>query len=105
MSSMIPMINTVTVHKASTLDAWGIPTPTADEILQARVKVTLNEKEKDGSQSVPQGSVLFEGLQHIAYEDGITFTAFDGNEYTVYPTNRKVIADMQGKVLFTKVSF
>ena len=99
------MINTVTIHRASELDAWGIPTPSVDEILKARVKVTLNEKDKDGDQVVPQGSILFEGLQNIAYEDSMSFTAFDGNEYTVRPTDRKVIADMQGKVLFTKVAF
>lgn len=102
---MIPMIHSVTVHRASELDSWGIPAPTTDETLKARVKVTLNEKENDGDQVVPQGSILFEGLQNVAYEDSITFTAFDGNEYTVSPTDRKVIADMQGKVLFTKVAF
>ena len=102
---MIPMINTVTIHRASSLDAWGIPMASTEETLKARVKVTLNEKEQHGDQAVPKGSILLEGLQNVTYEDSFTFTAFDGNEYTVRPADRKVIADMQGKVLFTKVTF
>ena len=102
---MIPLINTVTIHRASTLDAWGIPTPSMEETVKARVKVTLKEKVQDGDQAVPQGSILFEGLQNVTYEDSLTFAAFDGHEYTVRPADRKVIADMQGKVLFTKVTF
>ncbi|PEM08503.1 hypothetical protein [Bacillus wiedmannii] len=110
--AMLPMKDKVTVHKAGTIDDWGIMQfPGESFVIPGRIKHTLYMRDEEGTFTTikndlnVRGSVLFEGIVDVTLNDELEFTNFRGERERVKPNRAKFIQDFNGKVLFTRINF
>jgi hypothetical protein len=108
---ILPMTDTVQVMKSGGYDDWGIVRQGVVETHKCRLKYKLdlrgNEVNTKNStlEIVPFGTVWFEGFVDINYDDKISFVGYDGVTYTAVPDEIKPIRDLEGNIIYTKVSF
>ncbi|MCW2279105.1 hypothetical protein [Heliophilum fasciatum] len=102
---MIPLKQTVAIHRGGTLDDWGVPSDGVSTTLSCRIdEKTQLVKDANGKEVVSSAVILLKGQVAVTFADRLEWTDETGNQYCRTPLAVAMIRDFGGKPIFTKVA-
>lgn len=112
--AILPLKQSVTIHRKSDVDRWGNPLlPDEEFTLKCRIeegaKLTRRTSAQSGAtqtlseEVVSSAQILFDKYADIRLTDELYYTDESGNERKYLPLNINRIRGLNGKTLLTEV--
>lgn len=102
--NLIPERDIIQIKKLTSLDSWGLPIEENSNPVTYKCNIKSNEDStpvtsEGGKQVIPTYSISFNNCPDISVGDFITV---DGEDFQVL--TKKKVRDLQGEILFTKIT-